>query len=139
MITFMCKSYVWVKRFQSTLALLSFTWRSKCWLHTDLSMQNDWPLAVVPICWMYQMYLLFCSGTLHVYQYIILSTGSYEYKYAGWLSTFKVQKHRFIIISLKINNLSLQIAFSLLLLQTKPPAHNFHIVWSDTKVHVRTV
>lgn len=36
----------------------------------------------------------------------------------------KKKKHRFIIF-LKINNLSLQIALSLLLLQTKPPAHNF--------------
>lgn len=42
------------------------------------------------------------------------------HKYAGFL----VQKHRFII-SIEINNLSLQIAFLLLLLQTKPPAHNF--------------
>lgn len=78
--------------------------------------------------WTHQICLLIAveQGILHVYQYIIISTGSYEYKYAGWLSTFKIQKkkHRFIIF-LKINNLSLQIALSLLLLQTKPPAQNF--------------
>lgn len=55
---------------------------------------------------------------------ILRSTESYKHKYAGFLSTYKVQKHRFIT-SLEINNLSLQIAFLLLLLQTKPPAHNF--------------